>query len=377
MSVTRVTTRRQVRVGIAVAATAGTVLGVAGTATATTGNADTTRHTATAPSAAHHWGGHHASYTMRSAPLAHGLYQSAYSERNHVLWATTAVGRPPVTESRLLKVSPGSLTVRDSYTPPVTDKETGAVEAVYGVAVDDRHNTVWTTNSRDDSVAVYSQRTGRHLASLPNVEHARAVAVDARRNLAWATGFGDGSVVAFDTKTFKEKKRVTVEGAGPGGLAVNERTGTVYATDLTGGQLIKVTRGSDKPELIPAGEGAIDVSLSRDGRTAYTANQKAGTVSVVNLRKGEVTREIPTGEGSLSVATDERTGRVLVANRDSDTTTVVDPRRGKAIADLPTGAKPNHVTVVRGTAFVVDKASASEDAGEDALDSVHRVRTRR
>ncbi len=155
--------------------------------------------TATAAPAGHH----HSGSTVTSAPLAAGLYQSSYSARNHVLWATTAVGRPPVTESALLKVDPESLKVKAAYQPPVTDEQTGAVEAVYGVAVDDEHNTVWTTNTRDNSVAVYSQRGGAHLKTLKNVAHAREIVVDERRNTAWASGFGDGSLVAFDTRTLK------------------------------------------------------------------------------------------------------------------------------------------------------------------------------
>ncbi|MFI1395998.1 YncE family protein [Streptomyces sp. NPDC020681] len=312
-----------------------------------------------------------AAYTVDSAELGQGLYQVAYSARNNVLWVTSSVGFPPVTQSQLLKVDPRTLTVKAAYTPPVTDAATGAREAVYGVAVDDEHNTVWTTNTVDNSLAVYSQSTGEHLASLPGVEHARDVVVDARRNLAWATGLMDGSVVAFDTRTYREKRRIKVAGAAPAGLAVDERTGTVYAADLTNGQLIEVSASSDQPRLIPAGKGSIDVSLSADGLTAYTANQGSGTVSVIDLQAGTVRREIATGAGALAVATDHCTGNVFVANRVSGTTTVVDPRRGTVVADLATGANTDHVVMVRGTAYVVDKAAA----GAQAMDSIHRIRT--
>ncbi|MEV0266507.1 YncE family protein [Streptomyces sp. NPDC050617] len=350
-----------VRRSAAVVLAAGTVLGAAGAATA-------------APAApAHHRPHHHASYKVDSAQLARGLYQSSYSERNHVLWATTAVGRPPVTQSQLLKVDPKSLKTKAAYTPPVTDADTKAVEAVYGVAVDDEHNTVWTTNTRNDSVAVYSQRTGKHLATVPGVKHAREIVVDERHNTAWASGFGDGSIVGFDTRTFKEKKRVTVKGAGTTGLAVDKRTGTVYATDLTNSDIIAVSRYSDEPKLIPTGQGPISIALSRDGRTAYTADNKGGTLSVVDLRKGKVTRTVKTGEGALSVAADPRSGNVFVANRGPGNTTVVDPHKGAVVATLATGPNPNHVTVARGTAFVVDKAAA----GEQLLDSVHRISAER
>ncbi|WP_407555196.1 YncE family protein [Streptomyces sp. Pv4-95] len=338
---------------IAVALAAGSTLALAGSASAEAG--------------------HHSAPAADSAPLVTGLYQSAYSERNHVLWATSSVGRPPVTNSRLVKVDPRTLKAEATYTPPVTDPATGAVEAVYGVAVDDEHNTVWTTNTRNDSVAVYSQRTGKHLATLPGVKHAREVVVDEKHNLAWASGFGDGSIVAFDTRSFKEKKRTTVEGASPAGITVDERTGTAYATDLAGDRIIEVAPHAEDPRLIPAGDGPISVALSKDGRTAYSADQTAGTVSVIDLRKGAVTKTVPTGAGTLSVAVDRRSGRVLAANRTAATVTVVDPRKGAVVETVATGANPNHIEVADGTAYVVEKSGS----GPEGQDLLHRIRLAR
>ncbi|WP_367046879.1 YncE family protein [Streptomyces sp. Je 1-332] len=311
---------------------------------------------------------------VTSAPLAPGLYQSAYSERNDALWVASSVGQPPapVTESRLLRADPDTLRVEKSYAPAV-NAGTGAVQSVYGVAVDDEHNTVWTTNTRDNSVSVYSQLSGKHLATLPGVNHAREVVVDERRDLVWASAFGDGTLVAFDSGTFKEKRRVTVPGAGPTGLAVNERTGSVYAADHNGDRIIEVAVDAKSPRLIPTGDGPLSVALSKNGRTAYTGDQTSGTVSVVDLREGAVTRSVESGEGTKSVAVDHRSGHVLAVNRLSATVTVVDPRKGAVVKTVATAALPNHVHVADGSAYVVDK-SGSGPAGEDLLT---RLRVRR
>ncbi|MFC8225355.1 YncE family protein [Streptomyces sp. NPDC057287] len=329
----------------AVALAFGITLAPTGTATAGTGIPD---------------GSH-----VTSLPLAQGLYQSAYSERNDVLWATASVGQPPapVTGSQLLRIDPDTLRVEAAYTPPTN----GTVEAVYGIDVDDEHNTVWVTNTRNNSVAVYSQRTGRHIATRPNVNHSREVVVDEKRDIVWASSFGDGALVAFDSHTLEEVRRVTVEGSGPTGLAVDERTGTVYAADHTNSRIIEVAPGSRAPRLIPTGGGPLSVALSADGRTAYTADQTSGTVSVVDLRKGAVARSVATGEGAKSVAVDPCSGRVLVANRLAGSLSVVDPRAGTVVETVATDAYPNHVTVAGGsTAFVVDK-SGSGPSGEDGL----------
>ncbi|MFE5393380.1 YncE family protein [Streptomyces sp. NPDC056568] len=341
--------RTAVATAVAVAVAAGSTLTLAGTASAQSAGSSVT-----------------------TAKLTKGLYQSSYSERNNVLWVTAAVGRPPVTESHLLKVDPTTLEIEADFTPPVTDAATGAVEAVYGVAVDDEHNTVWTTNTRNNTVSVYSQRTGEHLVSLPNVNHAREIVVDEKHDTVWASAFGDGTLVAFDTKTLKEKERVTVEGAGPTGLTVNERTGTLYAADLNNDRLIELARGSETPRLIPTGDGPISVSLSKNGRTAYTADQTSGTLSVVDLRKGVVTKSVATGAGALSVATDERSGDVLVVNRTAANVTRVDVKKGVIEETIATGINPNHVEIADGTAYVVDKSGAT--ATEDTIARIRLAR---
>ncbi|MFC8594792.1 YncE family protein [Streptomyces atroolivaceus] len=106
---------------------------------------------------------------------------------------------------------------------------------------------------------------------------------------------------------------VTVEGSGPTGLDLDERTGAVYAADFANIQIIEVTPGSRAPRLMPTGGGPLSIALSADGRTAYTADQASGTVSVINLRKGTVARSLATGDGAKSVAVEPCSGRVLVA----------------------------------------------------------------
>ncbi|MFJ5797835.1 YncE family protein [Streptomyces decoyicus] len=97
------------------------------------------------------------------------------------------------------------------------------------------------------------------------------------------------------------------------------------------------------PRLIPAGDGPLSIALSRDGRTAYAAGQADCALSLIDLRKGVVTKTVPTGAGALSVTTDPASGRALVANRTAATVTVVGPHKGTVVNTLTTGAIPHHV----------------------------------
>ncbi|MEU3663897.1 hypothetical protein AB0E77_29755 [Streptomyces sp. NPDC032940] len=116
----------------------------------------------------------------------------------------------------------------------------------------------------------------------------------------------------------------------------------------------------------------FSVSLSENGRTACTADQTSGTLSVIDLDKGVVTKSVATGAGALSVATDERSGDVLVVNRTDADATRVDPRKGMVEETIATGADPNHVEIADGVAYVVDKSGAG--AAEDTATRIRLAR---
>ncbi|MFI8716397.1 hypothetical protein ACIGHF_00675 [Stenotrophomonas sp. NPDC077464] len=71
-------------------------------------------------------------FQQTSGKLVQGLYQSAYSAASNALYVTSAVGRPPVTQSQLLKVDPKTLKVLKAVTPAKVPDAKGG-ERVRGV----------------------------------------------------------------------------------------------------------------------------------------------------------------------------------------------------------------------------------------------------
>ena len=121
-------------------------------------------------------------FDVSAKPLVRGLYQVAHGTASDALFVTAAVGRPPVTQSELLKLDPQTLEVTARITPAaVPGHDDGRVFAVYGVGVDDTHGNVWVTNTRDDTVAVYRQSDLSLVKQFdPGViAHPRDVVVDA------------------------------------------------------------------------------------------------------------------------------------------------------------------------------------------------------
>ena len=73
-------------------------------------------------------------YDVTTNKLVQGLYQVAHSEASNALFVTAAVGRPPVTQSELLKLDPVTLEVTARVTPAqVAGQTDGRVYAVYEI----------------------------------------------------------------------------------------------------------------------------------------------------------------------------------------------------------------------------------------------------
>src|SRR5690606_28649031 len=71
-------------------------------------------------------------FTMVSAQLQPGMYQSAYGAASGKLFVTSSVGRPPVKNSTPMKVDPDTLKIEASITPAVDkSSDKGQVMAVY------------------------------------------------------------------------------------------------------------------------------------------------------------------------------------------------------------------------------------------------------
>ena len=296
-----------------------------------------------------------------------GQYQSAYSERNNVLWVTTSAGFPPIQDSALLKVDPNSLSVLASYDAPMINDGTPRREAIYGVAVDDEHNTVWTTVTRENGVAVYSQETGARVhADLGNVNHSRDVVIDEEADRAYVSAnFVDG-IAVFDTNTFArvgtistgaDSRPMSLELVGGGDDAV------LYTTDLLTGAIYVIDTSAGSVRTINTnGAGTSGIAVDTKRNRAYIANQYDPTgVDVIDLATGAELASIKTPAGTLNAAYDAKNDLVYVVEFHSNKVVVIDAETMKQVGDLQVGNQPNHVTVTDGTAYVVDKSQGGAD----------------
>lgn len=318
-------------------------------------------------------------FDISSARLVQGLYQAAYSARNNALFVTSAVGRPPVTQSELLKVDPETLEIVARITPAkVPGRDDDRVFAVYGVGVDDANGNVWITNTREDTVSVYRQSDLSLVKQfdIGTVSHSRDVIVDATRGKAYANSASENYISVFDAKSLAFLKNIEITSAVRGGkfvpmsLELDEAGGKLYTVSLGTPEAVVVDTGTDTVErLIPLGNvhTASGTAYDPAHNRLLVASQGSDNLLVVDAASGETIHDIAVGAGSLNVAFEPTSGLAYVSNRGAGTVTVVD-RDGRIVANLDGGTFPNHVHEDgKGHVFAVNKSRGADDPNGDRI----------
>lgn len=322
--------------------------------------------------------------------IAPGLYQTAYSPSRSSLYVTSAVGRPPVTQSSLIKLDADTLAYENHVVPEVDPTATGrdgkplegARYAVYGVAVDDEHGTVWVTNTRQNTVAVYDADTLALVKQFDKdiVSHSRDVVIDAARERAYVSSARSNKIAVFDTSTNTQLADITV------GKDSDDFSAMSLSLDEASGTLVTVSASSTKAAIIDVASGSITevplpASVARASGVAYNpatgriyvASQGSGDLVVVE-KDGTVVNQVVTAtdvkdadgkdvsSGALNVALDPINSLVYVTNRNAGTITVHD-RDGTIRQTIDAGRNPNHVLHDgRGNVYAVNKGG-SRDGG--------------
>ncbi len=328
-----------------------------------------------------------ARFNLASQKLVPGLYQAAYSARGDRLYVTSAVGRPPVTQSQLLRVHPRTLAVEAQVAPPAVPAPGTGVYAVYGVAVDDANGTVWVTNTRQNTVAVYRQSDLSLLKQFEPglVDHARDVVVDEVQGKVYASANGKPELVVFDAKRLERTKTIplaTLERGGdksfsPMSLELDRERHKLYTVSIGTNEAAVVDTRSDSVDKVFALDGAKTASgVAFDARTnrLLVASQGSDNLIIVDAATGKTLHDVKVGAGPLNVALDHTRGLAYVPNRASGTVAVVS-LDGQLVANLPAGTYPNHVAEDgQGTVYAINKSRGDNDAEGDRITRITPVR---
>ena len=317
------------------------------------------------------------SYDIHRAALNPGLYQGAYSAKNHAIFVTSAVGRPPVKQSSLMKVNPSSLAIEAQITPAST-ADGRQLQAVYGIAVDDEAGTIWVGNTRTGAVAVYNQADLSLVKQFDDkiAPHNHGVAVDGKRHRAYVAAHGKNYINIFNTSTLEEKTRLelvsptrTKTTPAPLSFAVDEANGKLFATSTTD-QLYVIDQATETIEKVynlKGLKGAMSVAYAPEEGLLFVVGQQTDNLQILNAADGTLKSDTKVGANPLAVTWDPVHKRAWVANRASNSVAVVDAN-GNLTANLMGGSYANHVfTDGKGTVWSVNKARGLNDPQGDHI----------
>jgi YVTN family beta-propeller protein len=229
----------------------------------------------------------------------------------------------------------------------------GVGKAPQFLDVDERTKTVYVANTGSNTLSVIDARRLRVRATVRVGPQPFTVAVNDATGSVYVADLGAHTVSIVDGRTCNAS---TVSGCGrrpvavnlgevPGGIAINTRTDTVYVTgqrttdvSVIDGRTCNARTTSGcrrKPVRVIAGAGARGIAVNEKTNTVYVANTADDTVSVIDGRTCNASvhsgcrRSVafaPAGSSPRRVAIDEATDTVYVTNAGSDTVTMVNGR---------------------------------------------------
>ncbi|CAM3519077.1 beta-propeller fold lactonase family protein [Nocardioides dubius] len=350
-----------------------------------------------------------------------GQYQIAASQDTGDLFVTSAQGRPPITVATLAKVDPNTLEVKQTATLPKLKHGTDGLQhkwlSTHGIYVDDTHDNVWVTNTRDNQVSVFDRESLEYKAGTYDfagaqtqvaINHPREVVIDEVRNLAYVTAANRGaaseaSVTVYSTDVDQGEvieplaeiaipNRADYPTAGEStyavtmGLDIDEATGLVYTNDFRTDEYYVIDPAANYAltrHAIPnAGIGTdavgslqpSSIAIDPDSNELYTVNQTQGTdktsLHVFDLTTHALKWTAETGPRALAVDVDRERDLVYVADFSNGSVTVVDAREQEVVETIqPEGItkSANHLIVANGSAYMVDKAGATTGNVDYAL----------
>lgn len=229
------------------------------------------------------------------------------------------------------------------------------------LALDASAHTLYVANTNSDTVSVIDthacnaavHRACRVRGTVHVGPAPFAVAVDDRTHSVYVSDLGAPKVAVIDGRTCNgavatgcgRRPATVAVGRIPGGIAVDERTDTVYVSgqasndvSVIDGRACGATDTSGcgrRPLRIRAGMGARGVALDERTRTLYVANSGANTVSVIDAATCNArvhsgcaapAPQLPVGISPRRVVVDPLTNTVYVTNAGSDSVSMLNGR---------------------------------------------------
>jgi len=168
-----------------------------------------------------------------------------------------------------------------------------------GVAVSLDDRIVYVTCETSNNVYVVDTRSMKVLATIATQKRPRAIYLASRSHRGYVTDEFGAALTVFSSDDYKVVNTLSLgdpKVVRPMGIASSDGE-RLYVTTGRFGALLEVDAQSGRilRTIEKVGQRPWGIALSRDGRTAYTANGPSGDVAVIDLESGHVEARIAVG----------------------------------------------------------------------------------
>ena len=200
-------------------------------------------------------------------------------------------------------------------------------------------------NKGEDSLSFVDLATGQELGRQATGKAPHEIAISPDGKTAAVVAYGDKTVDLFDIASRAKLKTIDLSpNDGPHGIVwlkggrlvvTTERSKSVTVVDPIAGKVLA---------SIPTDqEGTHMVAVTSDGRIAYTANIRSGTVSVVDLKLGKKTHDIAVGGEPEGIALSREEQVLWVGDLKGARVQAFDTESLDKIGEVATGPVPIRV----------------------------------
>ena len=241
--------------------------------------------------------------------------------------------------------------------------------------------TLVVANKAEATVSLIDLASGEVFATLPTGigPHEIGVSPDGRFALVSNYGNSDGpgnSLTLMDVPAARVVKTIDLgHYKKPHGVEwLNDELAVVTVESNKALIVIDVTKGVIIKTIDTNQEISHMVALDPERQRAYTANMGSGSITVLDLNKGERVKSIATGKGAEGIAVSPSGEHIWVTNRDDDIITVLDAETFETLREIPSKGFPIRATATPKGQVLVTRARAGELVIYDA-GSMEEVRT--
>jgi DNA-binding beta-propeller fold protein YncE len=307
-------------------------------------------------------------FKLATTPVGERAYQSAISANDKLFVASA---RGPKDGSKLLRLDAATMAVEAEAELALDAK--GKQIGVFGLAVDNGHGKVWTSNTLSDTVTVYNADDLKLAKTFPegSVAHPRDIVIDEANNRAYVSAALSPFVEVYDTETLAHlgQLQFVADGGksvfGTTDLALDAKAGKLYSISRDTPYIgwIDLATGKSTTVKLPQLQGATDIARDPVSGRLFVVSQESNNLVVLDA-EGKLLADTYIGAGGVSVVWDAQSAQVFAATRAGGTVAVLDGN-GTLVANIPVDDTPNHLTVgADGTVYLV---SMYGGRGDDSM----------